>query len=72
MRDRRIEVLRAIAAVDNQLRVTALQRATVKPVARPRLTERLDNLLDQRLELMVQLDQLTHLGFLVTDRRKIR
>jgi hypothetical protein len=72
VRDRRTETLRAIREVDNQLRITMLHRATAVPQARSMLTARLDGLLDRRLELMLRLEQLTHLGFLVTDRRRIR
>jgi hypothetical protein len=65
VRDRRIEVLRAIDAVDRRLSELAEQNP-------PDLSTRVNHLLDRRLELALQLDQLTHLGFLVTDRRKIR
>lgn len=65
MRDLRHEVLREIQRVDGELsRIAALSN-------RDR-TLQLDTWLDRRLRLMLRRDQLTTLGFTVTDRRRAR
>jgi hypothetical protein len=65
VRDLRHEVLREIRRADTELaRIAALS-------SRDR-TIRLDRWLDRRLVLMLARDQLTTLGFTVTDRRRTR
>lgn len=71
MRDRRIEVLRAIDEVDRQLSRLTLLTAAQRPKTAVAWS-RLDRLLDRRLALTRRLAQLETLGFLVTDRRRVR
>jgi hypothetical protein len=71
VRDRRIEVLRAIDEVDRQLSRLALLAAAQRPKTVV-VWSRLDRLLDRRLALTRRLAQLETLGFLVTDRRRVR